>query len=875
MRKRVFVSVILLALGSLLLLDIIQTRTFALSPLTIYPTFYTQPDSAAPYYVDYVRHIGTYTTAWGWGSGPHLLEVRDTLYLRPDSATFARFLYWRGGNSASETTQVNTPQWSVSPPDNTHPWYKAYFTYLEATRHIIGTNSSGRSINIDDSTYTTTVAKYFIKGTLHTLNTQATQANSDSSYLYFFNHWIVGATESTNTAITISADSSFNCTAIFDSIALYTHTITTTLRNFQVVVDGSPVNTPITFRWRSGSSHTLSAQDSIISEDGRIIFRFVCWTTSLNDTFWNRNITVAPAQIVDYQAVYYSDYIGGLPNIIEYEFATTDVPTPRLVAFEFMQRVYEVTIRTFGADRPYWVDYQGPFYGTNRFLWDRGTTHRLEAQSFVPCEDSTDCFIRFLYWVRGGRDTVTTPVWLTYVSETTYIDAHFEVVPTYHYVINTSPDGRRFYVDGVAYSSPVDRYWWSGSNHTISTDSVQVNGPDSLFIYYFIGWKIGNDTIRTARTTITSSGNYTVTALFVTIPFYRHTITTRPRVRPVYVDGNIFMPPRTYTWERGTSHIIGTDSIQVAADSSEYYYFVGWELSEGGSAIDTLHTREISVSPTSAIDYTGIFVVWPYYRHTISTSPAVLPVRVDGVEITPPVTYRWLDTTAHVLETDTLMVGSDGRFLYHFLYWVSSLGETLRSDSVVVSPTGEVNYTAYYWAEFWGAGPALAEFEFGTDIELPRLAEFEFGTDLVMPRLAVFEFTTDIALPRLVVFEFSPLTPTYVVMITLSPDSITSYYVDGAGPFYTTTIYRWIPGTSHTVTLSDTIVFNTWRWFYRFYNWTSDRGDSFRSPRLSILMPSYNITFTGNFNLYPVVKLRHGKWFAPDGSYRGFDLPLR
>jgi len=333
-----------------------------------------------------------------------------------------------------------------------------------------------------------------------------------------------------------------------------------------------------------------------------------------------------------------------LPRVVEYEFAPdiamprvvlyefyTDTAVPRLVSFEFMGRVYEVEVRVVGADAPYWVDGAGPYYGANRFLWDRGTTHRLRAVGFAACEDSTECFTRFLYWVSASGETVREPEWATYVSESTYIEGHFEVVPTYHYVIGSDPAGRRFYVDGVTCSTAVDRYWWSGSEHRVWTDTLQVNS-DSTEIYHFVGWVVGGETLRVADTVISSEMNDTVVCVFMTDVFYRHVVTTRPRVRPVYVDGDTFMPPRTYTWERGTSHIIGTDSIQVAADSSEYYYFVGWELSEGGSAIDTLHTREISVSPTSAIDYTGIFVVWPYYRHTISTSPAVLPVRVDGVE---------------------------------------------------------------------------------------------------------------------------------------------------------------------------------------------------------------------------------------------------
>ncbi len=290
------------------------------------------------------------------------------------------------------------------------------------------------------------------------------------------------------------------------------------------------------------------------------------------------------------------------------------------------------TGRTITVDN---IDYTAP----QTFDWDLDSVHTIETPS--P-QTTTGTRYVFADWSDGGAISHL----VTATEAVTTYTANF----TTQYLLTTAvaPAGG----GGVAANptSP-DGYYSSGT-------VVQVTANPSPYSN-FTGWT-GDLTGPGNPQSVTMSAPRSVTANFVAI-VTDITINTNPPGRSFTADGVGYTAPRTFSWNAGSTHTIGTTSPQTATGTR--YLFAGW--SDQGLIS---HTITVFTAPTT---YTANFTTQYLLTTAVSGNGSIsaTPTSADG--------YYNSDTSVQLTATPLLV--------NLFTGWSGDLTGTVNPQSIVMS----------------------------------------------------------------------------------------------------------------------------------------------------------------------------------------------
>ncbi len=270
-----------------------------------------------------------------------------------------------------------------------------------------------------------------------------------------------------------------------------------------------------------------------------------------------------------------------------------------------------------------------------------------------------------------------------------------------------------------------------------------------------------------------------------------YTVTTVPAGLRVTVDGGTYAGPQAFHWLAGTSHTIAADT-QVDADG------VQWVLSDWSDGGASTHNIAAPETPNT---FTANFTV-SVTSVTIATTPAGLPISVDGQSYTAPQTFQWVNGSHHTIETDATHAGPAGT-RYVFSGWSDS-GAIAHSITVPVSP---VTFTAGFTTQYLltttadpaagGTVTAGGYFDAGTSVAIAASASAgytfaSFSGDLSGPTTPQ---NLVMSAPRSVTANFTALTSAVTIATVPSGRAIT---VDGVA-YTAPQTFNWATASSHTV----------------------------------------------------------------------------
>src|SRR5205809_587223 len=244
--------------------------------------------------------------------------------------------------------------------------------------------------------------------------------------------------------------------------------------------------------------------------------------------------------------------------------------------------------------------------------------------------------------------------------------------PTIQVIVQTSPTGRTFSVDGTTYSSTQTFSWTSGSSHTIATTSPQSGSTGVRYIW--MNWTGGGAISHTVAPTT----NETYTATFRTQYFLTMSHGTGGTVSP----------------GSGWKNSGATVSISATPTNNNQvsYIFSNWTGSGAGSYSGTNNPASITMNGpiTENASFTQNNV-----QVTVQTNPAGLSFSVDGTPYTTAQTFSWQPGSSHTIVTTSPQSGGTGvRYL-----WSSWSGGGAISHTV--APTTNKTYTATFATQYY------------------------------------------------------------------------------------------------------------------------------------------------------------------------------
>ncbi len=272
--------------------------------------------------------------------------------------------------------------------------------------------------------------------------------------------------------------------------------------------------------------------------------------------------------------------------------------------------------------------------------------------------------------------------------------------------VKTSPAGLSFSVDGVSYNSQQSFNWMSDSVHSLSATSPQGSGTR----YGFANWSDGgavSHAITVPATAATYTASFTAQYLLTVDTGAGGTVTANPASADGY-------------YASGTS-------VQLTAVPVFGNVFGGWsgDLSGGTNPQTVVMTAPHAVGAS--------FTNAPPVSVTVATSPAGLPVSVDGSSYASPRTFQWGVGTSHTVSVVSPQ-GSGTR--YSFASWSDGGAAT----HIITVPSTAATFTATFTAQYLltveaGIGGIVAAnptstdgyYNSGTGVQLTALPTFGYA----------------------------------------------------------------------------------------------------------------------------------------------------
>ena len=448
------------------------------------------------------------------------------------------------------------------------------------------------------------------------------QATADSGYA--FTTWTgtgSGSYSGSTNPVNVTMNGPITENAAFKAIVQVT--VQTNPAGLSITVDSVPYASPQTFTWDNGSSHTIATTSP---QSGAAGVQYV-WSNWSDTGALSHD--VAPTSNTTYTANFTTQY-----------YLTMSAGTGG------------------GVTPP-----SGWF--------DSGQTVQIQANA-----DSGYVFTGWTGVGSGSYSGVGNPV---NVVMNNPMSESASFATTVQVIVQTSPAGRSYTVDGSTYSWAQAFIWVSGSSHTIATTSPQ--SAEAGAQYVWTSWNDGGNMSHSVAPTT----NTTYTANF-TKQYYL--------TMNAGVGGGV--SPASGWFDSG-------QSVQIQATPNLGYGFTGWTGSGTGSYTGTNNPRTITMNApiTESAGFASAVQI------TVRTNPAGRTFNVDGTDYSAQQTFTWIPGSDHTIATASPQAWGAGT-QYVWTSWSDS-----GAMSHGVAPMTDTTYTAHFLA------PNLA-LNFGVDKGLYR-----------------------------------------------------------------------------------------------------------------------------------------------------------
>jgi uncharacterized protein (TIGR03437 family) len=341
-----------------------------------------------------------------------------------------------------------------------------------------------------------------------------------------------------------------------------------------------------------------------------------------------------------------------------------------------------VRIHTSPEGLPFWVD--GVFYNSAiSMFWPTGSKHVLEVPPNL--EQSSDHKTQYGFqswqWSGGIIPPGGPSVTITAGPPMTDIVATYNVqyaLSLNYFPCNSAmpcqPPGT-IYVNNGPYNGDQDIYFSPGAQVKL------IAVPNTGFV--FVGWLQGGGQVITGV-----MDTVTMTAPISVYPIFQVgrtvTLATSPPGFSLYADRLLITTPTPYQWGWNTQHTVGVVSPQQDS-AGQWWAFSSW--SDGGAANHAYQVAATSMPDTLTATFVPAAVI------PLQTSPAGLPLIVDGRNNWDTYTFVWGLGETHRIEAPAQQTDSKGR-VWAFSSW--SNGGPRVQDYAVTAPAATQGMIATY-----------------------------------------------------------------------------------------------------------------------------------------------------------------------------------
>ncbi len=418
-------------------------------------------------------------------------------------------------------------------------------------------------------------------------------------------------------------------------------------------VDGTPYFSAQTFMWPAGSKHTLQVERDQGWFQGQRQ-KFSVWTDSANilNASTDTVVVTAHPSILSIKATFATEYL-------------------LRVLFSACTPVIEATCRPGGS-----VSLGGSPYTSDIEQWLAADTEITLAAFPNPG------------FVFNGWGPVSN-------NSTSFLYKHKMTGPALF--VNLFAGGKRVRLlseppelmlapDRTPARAPVEVDWAQGSRHVLGAVTPQADALNSSRIWIFSHWSNGmriNDVYTVANTNIPDS----LTGHFVRGA--QVSFVTNPPGLKVRIDGRDNWPAYNFVWGAGMKYQISAPAEQTDSRGRRYM-FRGW--SNGGPANQeiTITDEHVANGFRLAANYEALS------RLTIQTTPAGLPITIDGQECRSGCTFdRAEGSRISLSAAGSIPISDTSRF--QFDSWSDGAAATRTftfSDAASTSITA--NYGSYF-----------------------------------------------------------------------------------------------------------------------------------------------------------------------------------
>lgn len=358
-------------------------------------------------------------------------------------------------------------------------------------------------------------------------------------------------------------------------------------------VDGVLYTGSATFLWPRGTVHRLGVTPLQLSTRNKVRYAFAYWTDSsgLLDSASQAQTVIADPSITYIKATFK----------VEYALMLIFSKCP--------------SITTGNCYSPGTVYVNGVGYsGDKDIFFEPGAVVRIAAQP-------NPGFI-FTGWLQGLGNASQAFMNTVVMDQPRAVYPRFE--RTGYLKLETSPPGFELLADRTPVKAPYTVEWGMGTTHSVGVVSPQLDREGRMWVFH--SWSDGGALSHAYTMPTVPDANRKLTANFV--PGARVTLITSPPGLSLKVDGREKWQSYNFDWAPGTTHSIEAPERQTDSEGRAWV-FQSW--SNGGPAVQQIVTPD---DTNIGLRLTAVY--HPLGRISVESSPAGVPIRVDGQDCAAP-----------------------------------------------------------------------------------------------------------------------------------------------------------------------------------------------------------------------------------------------